>query len=135
MLITVASLIFLSGMTWHLGDAGLHGQVFHFSQWMIFIAGVGLSEVMISPVMLSCLSVMAPVGYETLFQSLYSLLTGVSGKIAGLMGAHALDHPRLVFGSAAGVAFCVMLLGWLFRRVMIRSAQEYVIQKRFLSGD
>lgn len=95
------ALFFLTMMAYQMNDVELSASPgyapFMWYQMAFLILMVSVSEVMISPVMMSAISVLSPQKYMTTFQSFYLLIIGVMGLVAGKIGAMSLSDPFIVF--------------------------------------
>lgn len=94
----------------------------------LFIFVVGVSEVLISPVMMSAISLLSPIKYRTFFQALYLLVIGMTGVVASQLGAISLHHPYQTYLSLTIVVCIAGVLFALLRKRMVavalKAAQE-----------
>ncbi|RDB35977.1 MAG: MFS transporter [Spirobacillus cienkowskii] len=70
---------------------------FHYLQIILFIIAFSISETMISPVMMSAISRMAPLRYKSLFQSFYLAIFGITSLVAAKIGTYSLKEPFKTF--------------------------------------
>lgn len=90
----------------------------------IFIIVVGVSEVLISPVMMSAISLLSPLKYRTFFQALYLLVIGVTGVVASQLGAISLHHPYQTYLTLTLVVCIAYALFALLRKRMVTVAMK-----------
>lgn len=96
---------------------------FHFIGIALFILSVSVSEVLMSPVMMSSISLLSPDKYKTLFQAFYLTVFGVTGLIASRLGAISLEHPVPVFAGVS-VLILISLIAFLgLRKKMVTVAR------------
>lgn len=97
---------------------------FGWQGFAIFILVVSVSEVLISPVMMSSISILAPAKSKTLFQAFYLMVIGLMGLVASKIGAVSLSHPYQTFSKLTIVTFVSLVLYTLLRKKMVSVAVE-----------
>lgn len=102
-------------------------------QMAILILIVSVSEVMISPVMMSAISVLAPQKSQTTFQSFYLFVIGVTGLVAGKIGAISLSQPFKTFLYVTIVAAVIVVFYAVIRKSMV-SVASLVAKERDKCG-
>lgn len=110
----------------HVVDGGLPEGAKPFS-WVgmsIFTLAVSVSEVLISPVMMSSISLLSPAKYRTLCQAFYLMVIGMMGIVASKIGAISLSHPYSAFFSLSAVTFVALLGFVVVRKKMVSVAVE-----------
>ena len=127
-LLSTFALSFLTYMSFKVSSVNL-GTSTHFTPFMwyqmaILILIVSVSEVMISPVMMSAISVLAPEKSKTTFQSFYMLVIGVTGLLAGKIGAFSLSQPFKTFFYVTLVAALIAAFYAFIRKSMVRVALQ-----------
>jgi POT family proton-dependent oligopeptide transporter len=127
LLLSATALSFLTFMAHHLSAVDLstveHFTPFSWYQMSILILIVAVSEVMISPVMMSAISVLSPPRYKTVFQSFLLFIIGTMSIVAGKIGALSLHQPFITFAWVTGVAAVMVIFYGLVRKSMINVAQ------------
>jgi POT family proton-dependent oligopeptide transporter len=120
--ISAVALLYFSFLAFSFQNSQLsHEKIFHWSEISFFIALISVSEVMISPVMMSAISVIASHQYKSFFQSLYLLCFASTGLLASQIGAFSLKHPGFTFLITA-VTLCIGTLCYFFaRKAMIKA--------------
>jgi POT family proton-dependent oligopeptide transporter len=93
-----------------------------------FILAVSVSEVLISPVMMSAVSLFSPSKYKTLFQAFYLTVIGVMGLVAGKVGAISLSHPYKTFSALTLLTFAALVVFTLLRGKMVSIAEEAALE-------
>jgi POT family proton-dependent oligopeptide transporter len=132
-LLSTAALCFLTYMAYKVTDVEMNAnQNFFPFMWydMAFlILIVSISEVMISPVMMSAISVLSPEKYKTLFQSFYLFIIGIMGLVAGKVGAFSLSQPFETFLYVTIIAALLVALYAVTRKSMVTVAMKAVKEK------
>ena len=115
----------------HIGQSALPGEKpFYWTQMAFFMTVVGISEVMISPVMMSTISMLAPNRYKALFQAFYLACIGITGVLAAKIGAVSLTSPvatfvvlGIILSTGAGCYF-------LCKGKMIKTAHQFALENQ-----
>ncbi len=102
-------------------------------QMAFLILIVSVSEVMISPVMMSAISVLAPEKSRTTFQSFYLFVIGITGLVAGKIGAISLSQPFKTFLYVTIVAAVIVVFYAVIRKSMV-SVASIVAKERDKCG-
>jgi proton-dependent oligopeptide transporter, POT family len=97
---------------------------FQYYEISIFIILLSISETVISPVMMSTISVMAPKRYKSLFQSFYLATFGLTSLIAAKIGALSLQSPFQIFLFVSIVILAGGIVYYLVKVKMIKIANE-----------
>lgn len=118
-LLSTLALSLLTFMAYKVNDVDLSASPgfmpFMWYEMAILILIVSVSEVMISPVMMSAISILSPEKYKTLFQSFNLFIIGVMGLVAGKVGAFSLSQPFQTFLYVTVVA-CIIVAFYAFTR-------------------
>lgn len=96
---------------------------FHYMGIGLFILAISVSEVLMSPVMMSSISLLSPDKYKTLFQAFYLTVFGVTGIIASKIGAISLKSPFETFLSVTVLILVNLAVFTLVRRKMVTTAR------------
>ena len=99
-------------------------KAFQYYEIMIFIILLSLSETIISPVMMSSISVMAPLKYKSLFQSFYLAIFGLTGLLAAKIGAFSLHSPFHTFLIVSIIILGGGIVYLLVKKKMIKIAND-----------
>ena len=94
----------------------------------LFILLVSFSEVLISPVMMSSISLLSPAKYKTLFQGIYLTFIGIMGLAASKIGAISLQHPYQTFLTVSVITFVTLIIFTLLRKQMVSIANEAALE-------
>ncbi|MBP6217581.1 MAG: MFS transporter [Oligoflexales bacterium] len=125
-LLSTLALSLLTFMSYQVADVNLNTTVgytpFAWYQMTILILIVSVSEVMISPVMMSAISLLSPEKSKTMFQSFFLFVIGVMGLIAGKIGAISLSNPFQTFLLVTISAAVIATLYTLVRKSMVEAA-------------
>jgi POT family proton-dependent oligopeptide transporter len=97
---------------------------FGWEGFAIFILVVSVSEVLISPVMMSSISILAPAKSKTIFQAFYLMVIGLMGLVASKIGAISLSHPYQTFLNLSIVTFVALVVYTILRKKMVSVALE-----------
>lgn len=96
---------------------------FNFIGIGLFILAISVSEVLMSPVMMSSISLLSPDKYKTLFQAFYLTVFGVTGLIASKIGAISLTSPFPTFLAVTVLIFVNLTVFLLLRKKMVMTAR------------
>lgn len=118
----IAYFTYLSHVVTHEIPAG--AKPFHWLGISIFILAISVSEVLISPVAMSAISLLSPVRSRSFFQALYLSATGITGIIASKVGVISLTHPFEAFFAVSAVTFVAFIIFCLLRKRMVTVANE-----------
>lgn len=125
-LLSTFALSFLTFMAYKVGKVELSSSPgftpFMWYEMAFLILVVSVSEVMISPVMMSAISVLSPENSKTSFQSFYLLIIGVMSLVAGKIGAFSLSQPFLTFLYVTVVATVILAFYAFLRKSMVKVA-------------
>lgn len=90
----------------------------------IFILAVAVGEVLMSPVMMSAISLLSPAKSKTIFQAAYLTVIGLMGLVASKIGAISLTYPFQSFMAVTILAFAAVVGFTLVRKRMVSVALE-----------
>jgi POT family proton-dependent oligopeptide transporter len=125
-LLSTFALSFLTFMAYKVSDVELSASPnftpFMWYEMAFLILVVSVSEVMISPVMMSAISVLAPEKSKSTYQSFYLLVIGVMGLVAGKVGALSLSQPFETFLYVTVVAAVILAFYAFTRKSMVTVA-------------
>lgn len=79
------------------------GSLFNIYEIASFISLFSVSEILVSPAVISLVGEKAPASMQTLFQSIYLLALGLTALVAGSIGTLSLSSPVISFGGLAVV--------------------------------
>ncbi len=96
---------------------------FHYPPFLIFIFLVAVSEVMMSPVMMSAISILSPSRYRGLLQGVYLAALGLTGLLAGKIGAISLKHPFETFLIVSVILGVGSLIFFAIQKNMVHVAE------------
>jgi POT family proton-dependent oligopeptide transporter len=99
-------------------------KAFQYYEIMIFIILISISETIISPVMMSSISVMAPLKYKSLFQSFYLATFGITGLLAAKIGVLSLHSPFQTFLIVSIVILAGGIVYLFVKKKMIKIAND-----------
>ena len=97
---------------------------FQYYELILFIVLLSVSETIISPVMMSAISLIAPLKYKSLFQSFYLATFGLTGLLAAKIGALSLHSPFETFLIVSIVIFVGGVVYYFVKPKMIKIANE-----------
>ncbi len=97
---------------------------FQYYEIMFFIIILSISETIISPVMMSTISIMAPKMFKSLFQSFYLATLGLTSLIAAKIGAISLESPYQTFLFVSIFILAGGIVYYLVKVKMIKIANE-----------
>lgn len=124
--LSTSALAFLSLMAYKVSDVELSASPnylpFMWYEMAFLILLVSVSEVMISPVMMSAISILSPEKNRTTFQSIYLFIIGTMGLVAGKVGAFSLKQPLETFLYVTIIATLIALFYALTRKPMVNAA-------------
>ncbi|MES2614454.1 MAG: MFS transporter [Bdellovibrionota bacterium] len=115
---------YFSYLTFCAGVVPQGEKPFHWLGISLFILSLSLSEVLVNPVIMSAISLLSPAKYKTLFQSFNLAIFGITGLIAGKIGALSLKYPSQTFMSVTGVIFAGLVFFLFVRKRMVKVAIE-----------
>ncbi|APJ03389.1 peptide MFS transporter [Silvanigrella aquatica] len=123
-ILSAAGLFYFTYLS-YIGQGVAEGtKPFQYYEIMLFIIILSLSETIISPVMMSTISVMAPQRYKSLFQSFYLATFGLTGLLAAKIGKDSLDTPFKTFLIVSIVIFTGGIVYFFMKSKMIKIAHE-----------
>lgn len=122
--IAVIAIGYFTYLSYLAKDLGGEVKPFEYYQIMLFIVLLSISELIISPVMMSTISVMAPLRYKSLFQAFYLATFGVTGLIAAKIGGISLKSPFETFLVVSIVILVSAVLYLIVRPKMIKISNE-----------
>lgn len=122
LLLTFIGIAFFTYLTKITQSVPMGIKPFGYLSISIFILITSLSELLISPVMMSAISVLSPQKYSTSFQALYLSVIGVMGLVAGKIGAISIGKPYETFYTLSVVTLIGLILFVIVNKVMIRAA-------------
>jgi POT family proton-dependent oligopeptide transporter len=97
---------------------------FQYYQFIIFIILLSISETIISPVMMSAISIIAPMKYKSLFQSFYLATFGLTALLAVKIGVLSLQSPFETFLIMSFVILVGAVVYYFVKQKMIKIANE-----------
>ncbi|KAB8036482.1 MFS transporter [Silvanigrella paludirubra] len=122
--IAAASVFYFTYLA-HIGHGIEEGvKPFQYYQFILFIVLLSISETIISPVMMSAISIMAPLKYKSLFQAFYLATFGLTGLLAAKIGALSLKSPFETFLIVSIVILVGAIVYYFVKPKMIKTANE-----------
>jgi len=119
--IAIAYFTYLTKISQH---AGLETKPFGYLSISLFILIISLSELLISPVIMSAISVLSPKKFRTSFQALYLAVVGLMGLAAGKIGAISLSKPYETFYTVSILTLIGCVVFAIMNKVMVRAATK-----------
>lgn len=98
---------------------------FQYYEIILFIVMLSMSETIISPVMMSSISIMAPQKYKSLFQSFYLATFGLTSLLAAFIGSHSLKSPFKTFLIVSIMILLSGIIYYVIKFKMIKILSEY----------
>jgi len=97
LILTFIAILYFTYLTYIAQSPSLDTKPFHFMGISGFILLISLSEIFISPVAMSAISILSPEKFRTSFQALNLSLVGFMGLGASTLGAISLTKPFQIF--------------------------------------
>ncbi|BBH52715.1 peptide MFS transporter [Fluviispira sanaruensis] len=124
LLLCSISLFYFSYLA-YIGQNSLTGEKpFQYYEIAFFIILFSVSETVISPVMMSAISLIAPMKLKSLFQAFYLATFGLTGIIAAKIGAISLEFPFKTFLTLSFILLIGTVLYFFLKGKMIKTAME-----------
>lgn len=122
--VSVLAIFYLTYLSFIAKDISEGTRPFEHYQIMAFIILLSISETIISPVMMSAISIMAPLRFKSLFQSFYLASFGLTSLLAAKIGSHSLHAPFETFMIVSIVILTSGVVYFIARPKMIKIANE-----------
>lgn len=122
--VSVLAIVYLTYLSFIAKDIVEGVRPFQHYQIMLFIILLSISETIISPVMMSAISIMAPHRFKSLFQSFYLATFGITSLIAAKIGGLSLHSPFETFLIVSIVIFVSAVVYLLVRPKMIKISND-----------
>lgn len=113
------SLFYFTFLTLNFNPLKTDGYYFMHYQIALFFVLVAASEAILSPVMMSAISVIAPKKYKSFFQSFFLVSFGITGIFAAKIGSYALKFPFEVFLTLSISMFILSILFYMIKNFLI----------------
>lgn len=113
---------YLTYLTYVVTHSAHTQKPFHYMPISLVILCFSVSEVLISPVMMSAISMLSPIKYKVLFQSFYLTILGITGVIASRIGVISFKYPFETFLVVSVICFVGVIAFLILRPRMVKTA-------------